>query len=212
MSRGYRHPHLSRIERAIDALTAERARLIDALPSVAYQGAPGAFSEEAARLFFADAATFVPMRTLADVFASLARQDVEFAVVPLENTLAGAVPGCRQGIRESRAQVIGERVVRIAQAAIGVPGATLAAARTVRSHPVALAQCRQFLAAHPHLIAEEAFDTAGAVADAMRAGDPRVIAIGSQLAARHYGAEVLQPEVQDIAANFTRFVLLGTRT
>jgi prephenate dehydratase len=209
VSRGYRHPHLSRIERAIDALTAERARLIDAPPRVAYQGAPGAFSEEAARLFFPGATVFVPMRTLADVFGAMARQDVEFAVVPVENTLAGAVPGCLQGIRESRAQIIGERVLRIAQAAIGVPGATLAAARIVRSHPVALAQCRQFLEALPHIAAEDAFDTAGAVADIMRVGDPHVIAIGSALAARHYGADVLQAEVQDVAANFTRFVLLG---
>lgn len=210
MSTPYRHPHLSRIERAIDALTAERARLLDAPPSVAYQGAPGAFSDEAARLFFpGGAATFVPLRTLNDVFAAMSRQEVEFAVVPVENTLAGFVPGCQQKIRESRAHVVGERILRISQAVMGVPGATLAGARVVRSHPVALAQCARFLAAHPHLAAEDAFDTAGAVADMMRTGDPGVLAIGSAHAARHYGAAVLAEEIQDVAANFTRFVLLA---
>ncbi len=209
MSTPYRHPHLSRIERAIDALTAERARLLDAPPSVAYQGAPGAFSDEAARLFFPGAATLVPLRTLNDVFAAMSRQDVEFAVVPVENTLAGFVPGCLQKIRESRAHVIGERILRIAQSAMGVPGASLTGARVVRSHPVALAQCARFLAAHPHLSPEDAFDTAGAVAEMMRGGDPGVLAIGSAHAARHYGAVVLAEEIQDVAANFTRFVLLG---
>lgn len=209
MSRGYRHPHLSRIDRAIAALTVERARLVGAPPAVAYQGAPGAFSEEAARLFFPGSAVFSPMRTLEDVFAAMGRQDVEFAVVPVENTLAGAVPGCLRRIREDHAHVIGERILRIAQAAIGVPGASLLDARIARSHPVALAQCRKFFEAHPQVTLEPAFDTAGAVADAMRAGDPTVIAIGSAHAAAHYGGVILAAEIQDVAANFTRFVLLG---
>lgn len=209
MSGDYRHPHLSRIDRAIAALTAERARIIDTPPQVAFQGAAGAFSEQAARLFFAEAATLMPMRTLDDVFTAMGRHEVEFAVVPVENTLAGAVPGCLAGIRKSGANVIGERILRIAQAAVGVPGATLAGARVAKSHPVALAQCRKFFEAHPHIAAQPTFDTAGAIEEVMEAGDPSVIAIAGVHAARHYGAVVLQEEVQDIAANFTRFVLLG---
>jgi prephenate dehydratase len=209
VSRGYRHPHLSRIDRAIAALVAERSRLIDAPPVIAYQGAPGAFSEEAARLFFPAAATLMPLRTLDDVFAAMARQQAEFAVVPVENTLAGAVPGCLRRIRDSRTHMIGERILRIAQAAIGVPGASLVDARIARSHPVALAQCQRFFEAHPHLAREDAFDTAGAVAEVVRVGDPAMVAIGSARAAAVYGGVVLATEIQDVAANFTRFVLLG---
>ncbi len=209
MSTGFRHPHLSRIDRAIAALISERSRLADAPPAVAYQGVPGAFSEQAARLFFPDHAVFAPFATLDDVFAALHRQDVEFAVVPVENTIAGAVPGCLRRIRESGAHELGERLLRIAQTVIGVPGASLAGARIVRSHPVALAQCRGFLAAHPNIAAENVFDTAGAVADMMRERDRRVIAIGSARAAAEYGGVILAEEIQDVAANFTRFVLLG---
>lgn len=209
MSTHYRHPHLSRIDRAIAALTAERSRLASTPPQVAFQGAPGAFSEQAARLFFGDTASLVPLRTLDDVFGAMARHEVEFAVVPVENTLAGPVPACAKHIRECRAHVVGERVLRIAQAAIGVPGATLANARVARSHPVALAQCRLFFEQHPHIQPDPAFDTAGAVDDVMRVGDTTVIAIAGAAAGRHYGAVVLKEEVQDIAANFTRFVLLA---
>jgi prephenate dehydratase len=170
---------------------------------------PGAFSEEAARLFFPDHAALAPRPTLDDVFAALGRQEVEFAVVPVENTIAGAVPGCLRRIRASGAHVLGERLLRIAQTAIGMPGASLADARIVRSHPVALAQCRGFLAAHPHIAPEAMFDTAGAVADMMRDGDRRIIAIGSARAAAQYGGAILAEEIQDVAANFTRFVLLG---
>lgn len=208
MSGDYRHPHLSRIDRAIAALTAERARIIDTPPQVAFQGAAGAFSEQAARLFFAEAATLMPMRTLDDVFAAMDRHEVEFAVVPVENTLAGAVPGCLAAIRKSGANVIGERILRIAQAAIGVPGATLLGARAAKSHPVALLQCAAFFAEHPHVKAESTYDTPGAVDEIMRLADPTVIAIAGLHAARQYGAVVLMEEVQDIAANFTRFVLL----
>ncbi len=206
---GHRHPYLSRIDQAIAALIAERSRLIDTPPTVAYQGAPGAFSEEAARLFFSGAVALTPVRTLDDVFAAMARGDVEFAVVPIENTLAGAVPGCLRRIRESRAQVVGERILRVAQAAIGVPGAALSDARIARSHPVALAQCRTFFEAHPWIAPEHAFDTAGAVAEIIHAGDPAVIAIGSARAAAEYGGTLLAAEIQDVASNFTRFVLLG---
>lgn len=207
---GLVHPHLDRIDRAIDALRAERRRISSAAPTVAYQGAPGAFSEDAARVLAGDDAVLHPLNTLDDVFQALTLGVCEFAVIPVENSLAGPVPGAVDLIRRTGARVMAEHSLRIAHALIGCPGATMDGLREAASHPVALAQCRQFFAARPHIAEAPAFDTAGSVALMMAAGNPASAAIASERAAELYGGTVLLPEIQDRRDNFTRFVVLAT--
>ncbi len=203
------HPHVERIDRAIDALRAERRRLCGTAPSVAYQGAPGAFSEDAARALAGDDALLQPMRTLEDVFDALSAGVAEFAVIPVENSLAGAVPRAAELIRRSGCRVMAEHSLRIAHSLIACPGATIEGIRHVASHPVALAQCRRFLAGRPHIAAVEAFDTAGAVELMIAAGDPAGGAIGNARAAGLYGGTILLSEIQDRPDNFTRFVVVA---
>ena len=162
----YPHSQLSRIDRAIDALRAERRRVAAHAPRVAFQGVRGAFSEDAVTEFFGTSVALLPCRTLTDVVQALETCSADYAVIPVRNTLAGAVPGSAELLRRPDVHVAGERQLRIAHMLIGVRGATLASLRVVRSHPVALAQCQVFLRSQPHLTTEAAFDTAGAVADA----------------------------------------------
>src|SRR5437899_12128610 len=89
-----------------------------------------------------------------------------------------------------------------------MPGVKLAEVRKVMSHPVALSQCRRFLAAHPEIEVVPFYDTAGSVKHLMNAGLREVAGIAPELAARQYGAEVLIPGVEDHAENYTRFHLL----
>jgi len=206
---GLVHPHLDRIDRAIDALRAERRRLSDAAPCVAYQGVPGAFSEDAARTLAGGDATLQPLPTLEDVFQALVFGGAEFAVIPVENTLAGPVPRAADLIRRHGCRVMAEHSLLISHALIGCPGATLEHVRRATSHPVALAQCRKFLATHPAIEAAEGFDTAGAVAEVVAAANPAWAAIGSVRAAALYGGIVLQTAIQDRRDNFTRFVVLA---
>lgn len=205
----YQHSQLTRIDRAIDALHAERRRVAARAPRVAFQGAPGAFSEDAVREFFGDRALAQPCPTLIDVMHELETCSVDFAVIPVRNTLAGAVPGSAELMRRHDVHVAGERQLRIAHMLIGPPGSTLASIRTVRSHPVALAQCQRFFDGHPQMTATAAFDTAGAVAEVVAAGDPAVAAVGSARAAALYGGTILVEHLQDIPDNFTTFVLLA---
>ena len=172
----------------------------------AYQGVPGAFSEAAARAMLGHDAAVLSCRTLDDVFAALERGDAQSAVVPIENTLAGAVPGCVDLLARADIRIVAERVQPIVHAWIGVPGATPSSIRRVCSHPVALAQCANFFKAHPQYVAVPTFDTAGAVADIMREGDVSVSAIASSRAAEIHGAVVLADAIQDSAENFTRFL------
>jgi len=207
---GLVHPHLERIDRAIDALRAERHRISGAVPTVAYQGAPGAFSEDAARALAGEAAVLQPLNTLEDVFQALTMGVAEFAVIPVENSLAGAVPRAADLIRRFGCRVMAEHSLRIAHALVGCPGATIETVREAASHPVALAQCRQFFAARPHIAEVTAFDTAGSVAAMMAAGNTASAAIASERAAALYGGVVLLSEIQDRRDNFTRFVVLAT--
>ena len=175
---------------------------------VAYQGAPGAFSEDAAVAMLGPQVRLCPCPTLADVFVALGNGAASSAVVPIENTLAGAVPGAADLIAAHAVHIVAEYAAPVAHAVIGVPGATLEQVRRVWSHPVALAQCEQWFRAHPQIAAMPAFDTAGAVSDVIGRAAVEDAAIGSRRAAEVYVGVVLEDNVQDEAENITRFVLI----
>ncbi len=175
---------------------------------VAYQGEPGAFSDDAARTLVAGAET-LGCGTFDAAVDALRDGRVDFAALPVENSISGPVPRVYELLwSDARLSIVDELVYRVVQNAIGLPGATLAEMREIRSHPVALEQCRTFLAEHDHATSTIVADTAGAVRAIVEEGDPRVGAIASALAAERYGATILARGIQDVADNFTRFFLL----
>jgi prephenate dehydratase len=177
---------------------------------VGYQGVPGAFSEEAALEVCGANAVLVPFRENREVTAALAQGTIDRAVLPVENTIAGAVvPTCDAIIGEPDVHAVGELILPIHHYVLGCPGSTLAALRTIESHPVALAQCRNFLDLHPNLEARAAFDTAGAARDIAAAGDITRGAIAGRRAAQHYGLQILAEHVEDRHDNQTRFLALS---
>jgi prephenate dehydratase len=179
-----------------------------AIEACAYQGMPGAFSEDAARAFVGTDMPLMPCPTLTDVFDALAVGRVCRAVVPIENSLAGYVPGCADLLARYGVRVVAERHHHIAQSLIAPPGVRRASIRRVLSHPVAIAQCAEFFRAHPVIAAVPTFDTAGAVAQIMRSSRTDAAAIASRRAAAVYGAVVLLGDIQDRPDNVTRFLLI----
>jgi prephenate dehydratase len=174
----------------------------------AYQGAPGAYSETAAWALLGTDAPLLPCVTLRDVFDAVASGRAGRAVVPVENTLTGAVPDAAELIVAHDVAVAGETVVQIDHVLAGPPGLRLADVRRVLSHPVALAQCTRFFHDHPALAAVPVFDTAGAVPLALTADDNATAAIASRRAAALHGAQILAERFQDHAENWTRFLLV----
>jgi len=175
---------------------------------VAYQGEPGAFSEDAARKLLPDAETR-GYGTFDEVFYAAVGGEVDYALMPVENSISGAVPRVYDLLyAEPRARIVAETVYRVEQNLIGIAGATLDDLREVRSHPVALEQCRAFFARHPAIRPHVVADTAGAVREIVALGDPGVGAIASALAAERYGAHLLERAIQDTQENFTRFFLV----
>jgi prephenate dehydratase len=175
---------------------------------VAFQGEPGAFSQIAARKLLGDQARTVACPTFESLFDSIAGGRADLILAPLENTLAGPVLRCYDLLYQSSLAMTGEVVLRIGHCVIGCPGSSLQTVRRIQSHPVALAQCERFFAAHPAIARAVAEDTAGSVRQIMDAHDPTLAAIASDFAARQYGAQILAANVEDDPNNFTRFALL----
>src|ERR1700688_1278512 len=150
---------------------------------VAYQGEPGAFSEDAIRSLHPDAETRGYV-TFDETFAAPLNGAGDAALLPVENSISGAVPRVYDLLwAEPSMRIVDEVVYRVVQNLIALGGAGLGGIREVRSHPVALEQCRTFLAAHPKMPLAVAADTAGAVREIVALGDPSVAAIASALAA-----------------------------
>jgi prephenate dehydratase len=181
-------------------------------PRVAFQGAPGAFGEEAVRRWRGDAHPR-PCATFADVVDAVRTGAADAGVLPVHNRIAGPVLAAR-AVLDAHAdalQLTGEVAVRVALCVLARPGTALTDLRVVRSHPVALAQCGAFLAAHPAITAEPWWDTAGAARDLAAGGDAHVGALASRLAAERWGLQLLATDVQDAVDNWTRFVVIGAR-
>lgn len=175
---------------------------------VAFQGEPGAFSEEAAVQLLGESITTVPRPTFDAAFRAIGDGLADALLAPVENTLAGSVVRVYDLLLESALTITAETILPIEHHLIGCPGALLAGLRSVASHPMALAQCERFFLAHPHLKRVPAEDTAGSVREALARGDKAYAAIAARRAAEHYGGVVLLAGIQDNAENFTRFFLL----
>ena len=175
---------------------------------VAFQGEPGAFSEAAAIQLLSESITTVPRATFETVFRSIEEGAANAILAPVENSLAGSVVRVFDLLLESRLAIVAETILPIEMQLIALPGASPNDIRSVASHPMALAQCERFFAAHPHWKRVPAEDTAGSVREVMTAKDTSRAAIAGRRAAEHYHGVILAESIQDNAENFTRFVLL----
>lgn len=177
---------------------------------VAFQGEHGAFSEAAIRQLWNEGVSTVPCLTFVDAVARVCEQDVDVAVIPVHNAIAGVVQPAVDAIESAAGRIVecGETRVLIRHCLMSVPGSAIGTLRAVYSHPMALAQCGRFLSAHSSVSPVIHADTAGAAADVARWGNPTRAAIASEIAATHYGLEILARDIQDIEENWTRFVVI----
>jgi prephenate dehydratase len=173
---------------------------------IAIQGEPGSFSHEATLGMLPDA-VIVPCTVSADVFNALTEGMVDGAVIPIENSLAGSVLEHFDLLLQHDVTVVRESQLRIRHNLIGI-ASTLEDIDRVFSHPVALAQCRKFLAAHPKMESFAFYDTAGSVKQLVELRDRHAAAIASEAAAHYYGAQILRANIEDNPENFTRFFLV----
>jgi prephenate dehydratase len=175
---------------------------------VAYQGEPGAYSERAVKASFPDAEP-LPCESVRLVFSRVTSGEASFGIVPLENSQAGSVNETYELLwHTSLLAIVGEQLVRVDHALLGVPGARLEEIRRARSHWQALAQCEEFLRSM-HIEPIPVHDTAGAARQVAEAGARDEAAIASVEAAKVFGLAVLAERIQTDTENFTKFAVIG---
>jgi prephenate dehydratase len=174
---------------------------------VAFQGLLGAYSDMSCRAVFPDLKT-MPCPSFEDTFAAVVDGKARYAMIPIDNSIAGRVADIHHLIPDSGLHIIGEHFQRVDHQLLAPKGAALDKISAVRSHVHALSQCRKYLRDNGFGIIVHA-DTAGAAAEIAELGDPTQAAIASSLAAKTYGLEVLDDDVQDAQHNITRFLIMA---
>ncbi len=179
----------------------------EAEQTIAFQGAPGAYSDLACHQVFPDMRS-MPCKTFTDAFAAVADGHARLAMIPIENSVAGRVADIHQLLPESSLHIVAEHYQPVHHQLLACKGADTAGLKIVRSHVHALSQCRNVIQ-RLGLDAVVHADTAGAAAEIAKLGDPSIAAIASGLAAEIYGLDVIEAGVEDEAHNTTRFVVLA---
>ena len=174
---------------------------------VAFQGEPGAYSEEASSLFF-NAPETVPCETFEAIFKVVSAGKCGFGMIPIENSLAGSIHQNYDILLQNKLFIVGEYFLRVRHCLIGFPGVTKGEIRKVISHPQALGQCAGFLRSMG-VKTEPVYDTAGSVKMLKASGEHTMGAIASQKAAEIHGMQILQEGIEDNPENYTRFLSIA---
>lgn len=175
---------------------------------VAFQGAEGAYSEIALRKFFGDEVTVMGFDHSEQVIESLLEEEVDRAILPVENSIVGNVAVNMDLLYSEDVWALGEVFIPIQHCLLAKPGVKLKDIKTVYSHPIALAQCRDFLNRH-HIEAKPEFDTAGASKLLRARGHEHEGTISSSLCADYYDLEILEDHIQKVKNNITRFLIIS---
>jgi prephenate dehydratase len=178
--------------------------------AVAIAGEAGSYSHAAALSAYGTDIHLLACVDFPALFRTVVEGPAERGIVPIENSLTGSIHENYDLLGTHNLCIVGETKIRVRHCLIVRPGVTtLREIRRVASHPVALAQCRKFFAAHPAITAIAAYDTAGSVRDLMNDRVSADAAIASEGAARMYGGIVLCAGIEDHPANFTRFLAVS---
>lgn len=175
---------------------------------IAIQGDIGSFHDIAAHQYFGNQQIqVICCSTFEQVFENIRRDPTAIGMLAIENTIAGSLLHNYELLRDSETTIVGEHKLRITHSLCCLPDDDWSTINEVHSHPVALMQCRGFLANHPDMKAVEAHDTAGAAKYIAQHQCRGWAAICNTAAAKIYGMKVLQEGIEDNKHNFTRFLV-----
>jgi prephenate dehydratase len=174
---------------------------------VAFQGEHGAYGEVAARQLVPGGA-YIPCLEFVDVFQGVEKGDLDLGVVPVENSLEGAVTQVNDLLTTTNLKIVGEAKVAVHHCLLTTDVTDYREIRLVYSHPQALAQCRDFLKRNK-LEPRPYYDTAGAAKMLARENPKAAAAIASALSAELYNLEIIKEGIEDGPSNSTRFLLLS---
>ena len=197
-------PHSKKRTAAGESRSASRTAVAN---RISYQGEPGANSHMACMEVFPELEAMA-CPTFEDALAAVKSGEARYAMIPIENSVAGRVADIHHLLPNAGLFIVGEHFLRVRHQLMSVPGASLDTIKTVMSHTQALGQCRNSLRRLGLKPVPEA-DTAGSARIVSERNDPTLAAIASTLAAEIYGLKILKSDIEDEAHNTTRFVILA---
>lgn len=181
--------------------------------NIGIQGVKAAFHDVAARQYFgSDAIQLAEFRDFRSMSQAVASNKVDFAIMAIENTLAGSLLPNYGLLEEFDLSIIGEEYLRIQMQLMALPGERLKDITQVLSHPIALSQCGVFLENYPDWKVTEADDTASSALIISKKELKGIAAIASELAAKTYGLEILAPSIETNKKNYTRFLAIAKKS
>ena len=175
---------------------------------IAIQGVPGSFHHKVALENFGADCDIIPFNTFEALAKFVSNGEADFGVMAIENSIAGAILPNYDLIDRYGLFIRDEYYLPIAHQLMALPGQSIEDIREVRSHPMAILQCKAFLSNYPHI---QQFDDVDTAAVAQRIADEKlggVAGIASEIAADIYGLEILARDIQTVKENFTRFIIL----
>ncbi len=175
---------------------------------IAIQGVPGSFHHQVALRNFGEESEILPFMTFEQVAKKVAQREVDFGVMAIENSIAGAILPNYELIDRYDLTIRDEYYLPIAHQLMALPGQNLNDIKEVRSHPMALLQCKRFFENHSHILQNDDVDTAAVAKRIAEDKTKGLAAIASEIAAEIYGLEILAKNIQTIRDNFTRFIIL----
>ncbi|MCF6212930.1 MAG: prephenate dehydratase [Flavobacteriaceae bacterium] len=178
------------------------------IKKVAIQGILGSFHHEATKRFFADGFELVSCINFHDIPECLHTNTAHFAVMAIENSIAGSIIPNYAIIDNNQLKIVGEVFINIQQNLMALPNQQIADIKTVYSHPMALLQTREYFKQHPHIKLVEDIDTAQVAKRIYKEKLKGVAAVASLVAADIYKLNVLEKSIQTIKNNATRFFVL----
>ncbi len=173
---------------------------------VAFQGEPGAYSEQAVFNYFGQVET-QPCESFDAVFDAVVARACESALIPIENSLAGSIHQNYDLLLRHNLHIAGEYFLRVQHCLISSPGVKKSDIKKVISHPQALGQCAAYLR-NLGVKVEPVYDTAGSVKMLKESGDKSTAAIASRRAAEIYQMQILEEGIEDDPENYTRFLAI----
>ena len=176
---------------------------------IAIQGTEASFHHQAAMKFFDSEFELIECKTFEEVCKVKSEGKCDYGVLAIENTLAGSFLPNYNLLQKYHLRILGEVYLHIEQNLLCLPGQKLEDIKFIRSHPMALLQCSQFLNDHAEIAAIEAFDTAGSAREIKKYLLSDTAAIAGRFAAEKFGLQILRHGIENIKQNHTRFMILN---
>ncbi|MGF7140098.1 prephenate dehydratase [Roseimarinus sediminis] len=181
------------------------------MKKVAIQGVAGSFHEDAAQRYFSgEAIEIIECRTFRKVCQMVDQDQVDIAVMAIENAIAGSLLENYGLMRDYHLKITGEIFLHIKMNLMVLPGVKKEDIQEIHSHPIALKQCAEYIdASFGEISLDDNFDTAGAAKNLVKHNLRNVASIGNERTAELYGLEILEKSIETNKRNYTRFLILS---